>query len=116
MDRAAAMIQRFDAIRRRLDAMPRRSRQTLVAAYCTTVPELDKYDRLGPVVVRTRAARGAYLRWVAKEGNVYGRASARIVAKWCAKRFKTDLLLKSRALEEADEMLTKACRDWRDVG
>ena len=96
----------------RLAAMSRRNRQTLIAAYCGQAEGLGSLDRLGPVVLRTDAAKAAYLRWAAKQKDP-ARASAPVLAKWLCKRFKTDQLLKSRALEEADEMLTKACEDWR---
>lgn len=113
MDRSAAMIRRYDAIRDKLAAMSRRNRQTLIAAYCGKAEGLGSLDRLGPVVLLTAAARGAHLRDMAKRGDVMTRVSAKTLSEWLRKRFKTDQLLKSRALEEADEMLTKACEDWR---
>ena len=121
MDRAAAVIRRYDEIRARLEAMPRRSRQVLVAAYCREVDGLRPFDRLGPVLLLTVAVRGAYKRALDKADKaaprpavgVQRRISIPQMAAWLVGRFKGDGDLKDTALGEADAMLTKACEDWR---
>lgn len=121
MDKFASAIRRYDRIRARLDAMPRRSRRVLVDAYTSEIEDLRSLDRLGPVVLLTEAARNAYKRALAKvdiapsseRSGRERRLSARKLAIWISSRMKSDAKLKEAVLAEADEMLSKACADWR---
>lgn len=112
MDRAAAVIRRYDMIRGRLHSMTRRSRAVLLAAYTGHVSGLESYSRLGPVLLMCESSRAAYRRAEAKRGNHITRLCAAQLAKWLSKRLRSDERLKSEALSEAEKLLGRACVEY----